>query len=680
MRVVDSRAFFIKEKKEVMVALITNGLQRMRVLRSYSYTPRWIVFLIDVGLCFFALGFSFLFWINFDFDGIQWVGVLKDTILIVGVRIISFLLGRTYSGIVRFTSTEDALRIFYVLSIGEVALVLGNCLYFLFLDHFFIPFGLLLTEYVFLTSMMIMSRMVIKHLFVQFVGAERGRKKVIICGSDEYGVMAKHAMDNSVDVAYSIIAFVDVNNRKAGKLLEGVRIYRMDALEGLLKRNKVDKVVIAKKVLSPDKKRDIVEICLAHDVAVLEVPRFESWINGELTMRHIRNIKIEDLLERSVIHVDETNLRKQLVNKVVLVTGAAGSIGSEIVRQLTHFKPSLIVLFDQAESPLYDIELELKEDFNYSDYKIEIGDIRDNERVEGIFQMYHPNIVYHAAAYKHVPMMEKHPLEGVKTNVFGTKHVADCAVKYGAERFVMISTDKAVNPTNVMGASKRIAEIYTQSLNKVSKTCFITTRFGNVLGSNGSVIPRFKKQIEAGGPVTVTHPDITRFFMTIPEACQLVLQAGALGNGGEIFVFDMGKSVRIVELARKMIKLSGFVVGKDIQIVFTGLRPGEKLYEEVLNVKETTLPTVHERIKIAKVREYNYGDVEKAITRLGQVLESRDNFKVVRQMKYIVPEFKSKNSIFESIDFQIEEETEEQREREMLSTVSSNSTSQEVRE
>ena len=652
-----------------MVALLSNGLQRMRVLKSYSYTPRWVVFLVDVGLSLLAVGVSFLFWANFRVDRIPWEFLLKGAIVIVGVRMISFAAGRTYSGIVRFTGTEDALRIFYVLSVGEVALVLGNCVYFLLEGAFFIPFGLMLTEYVLLTSMMIMTRMVIKHLYAQFVGNQRKRRNVIVCGSDEYGVMAKHALDNSVDVAYNIIAFVDLNNRKAGKLLEGIRIYRLDALEDLLTRNKVDKVIIAKKVIAPERKREIVDICLNHDVTVLEVPRFESWINGELTMQHIRNVKIEDLLERPVIHIDEANLRKQLLNRVVLVTGAAGSIGSEIVRQLTHFKPSLIVLFDQAESPLYDIELELKEDFSYSDYKIEIGDIRDRSRVEGIFRTYHPDIVYHAAAYKHVPMMEKHPLESVKTNVFGTKNVADCAVRFGVKRFVMISTDKAVNPTNVMGASKRIAEIYTQSLNKVAETCFITTRFGNVLGSNGSVIPRFKKQIEAGGPITVTHPDITRFFMTIPEACQLVLQAGALGNGGEIFVFDMGKSVRIVDLARKMIKLSGYEVGKDIHIVFTGLRPGEKLYEEVLNVKETTLPTVHDRIKIAKVREYNYADVKVAVERLHEALGTEDNFMVVRQMKYIVPEFKSKNSVFESIDFQIDEESEEHKIDEVLRAV-----------
>ena len=488
----------------------------------------------------------------------------------------------------------------------------------------------------------------------------------MICGSDEYGVIAKHAMDRADDAMYNVVAFVDTENRRAGKVLEGVRIYRSEALGELLERNEVDRVVIAKKQISPERKREIVEVCLKHEVQVLEVPRFENWVNGKLTMQHIRNIRIEDLLERSVIRVDESDLKRQLLNRVVLVTGAAGSIGSEIVRQLTRFRPGLIVLFDQAESPLYDVELELKEAFSFAAYKVEIGDIRDEERVDGIFRKYRPEVVYHAAAYKHVPMMENHPREGVKTNVLGTKHVADCAVRYGAKRFVMVSTDKAVNPTNVMGATKRVAEIYTQSLNGVSPTCFITTRFGNVLGSNGSVIPRFKKQIEAGGPVTVTHPDITRFFMTIPEACQLVLQAGVLGKGGEIFVFDMGRSVRIVDLARKMIKLSGYEVGRDVHIVFTGLRPGEKLYEEVLNEQETTMPTVHERINIARVREYRYAEVEEAIRRLQVALSSGDDFTVVRALKYIVPEFKSRNSMFEAIDLEIEEESEEERQREFL--------------
>ncbi len=652
-----------------MVAFITNGLYRMRTLHSFSYTPRWIVFLIDVALCIMAVSVAYLIWVNFQIDRMRLDFVLNGALVIVGVRIISFVLGRTYSGIVRFSGTEDALRIYYVLTAGEIALLMGDGIYFLVFGETYIPLSVLLTEYVGLTSVMVMSRAIVKKIFSQYIGAERTKKNVIICGSDEYGIMAKHAMDNVEDATYNVLAFIDVNNRKAGKVLEGVKIYKMSALPGLLKRHRVDKVLIAKKQISADKKREIVETCLTANVNVLEVPRFESWINGELSMRHIKNIKIEDLLEREVIHMDEMNLRKQLLNKVVLVTGAAGSIGSEIVRQLTHFNPAMIVLFDQAESALYDIELELKEECGFTDYKIEIGDVRDQSRVEGIFKTYRPNIVYHAAAYKHVPMMEKHPIEGVKTNILGTKNVADCAVKYDCQRFVMISTDKAVNPTNVMGASKRIAEIYTQSLNRIANTRFITTRFGNVLGSNGSVIPRFKKQIEVGGPVTVTHPEITRFFMTIPEACQLVLQAGALGNGGEIFVFDMGKSVKIVDLARKMIKLSGYEIGKDIHIVFTGLRPGEKLYEEVLNVKETTLPTVHERIKIAKVREYNYNEVVDSIKALDIALQTRDNFAVVKQMKCIVPEFKSKNSTYESIDFQMEEEGVQHHMQEVLDKI-----------
>ncbi len=570
------------------------------------------------------------------------------------MRVVGFILGRTYSGIIRYTGTEDVLRIFYVLTAGELVLLLFNAGFFVFGQTFFIPLGFLLIEYMVLMCIMTVSRLFVKITFSQYLDAEKVKKNVIICGSDEYGMMAKHALDNAVDASYNILAFVDMNDKKAGKVLEGVKIYKSQALAYLLKRYNVDKVVIAKKLLAQDKKRKLIETCLKYNVNVLEVPQFESWINGELNIRHIKNIKIEDLLDRGVIELDDNVLRKQLLNKTILVTGAAGSIGSEIVRQLTRFKPARIILFDEAESPLYDIQLELSEKFRFNDYVIEMGDVREYQRVENIFVKYRPDIVYHAAAYKHVPMVELLPLEGIKTNVFGSKNVADLSVKYGVDKFVMISTDKAVNPTNVMGCTKRIAEIYIQSLNSRSKTAFITTRFGNVLGSNGSVIPRFTKQIEAGGPVTVTHPDITRFFMTIPEACQLVLQAGTLGEGGEIFVFDMGESVKIVDLARKMIKLSGFEVGKDIHIVFTGLRPGEKLYEEVLNIKETTLPTPHKRIKRAKVREYDFEEIKSAIQELGEIMKEGDTFEVVKKMKLIVPEFKSKNSVYEEIDFQLE--------------------------
>lgn len=626
----------------------------MRVLQKISYTPRWIIFAIDVCLSLFSIVTAYLVLANFQLDKIEWSSLMKIMVVVTGVRGIGFILGRTYSGIIRYTGTEDVLRIFYVLTAGELVLLLLNAGFFIFGQTFFIPLGFLLIEYMVLMCAMTVSRLFVKITFAQYLDAEKVKKNVIICGSDEYGMMAKHALDNAVDASYNILAFVDMNDKKAGKVLEGVKIYKSQSLAYLLKRHNVDKVVIAKKLLAQDKKRKLIETCLKYNVNVLEVPQFESWINGELNIRHIKNIKIEDLLDRGVIELDDNALRKQLLNKTIFVTGAAGSIGSEIVRQLTRFKPSRIILFDEAESPLYDIQLELSEKFRFNDYVIEMGDVREYQRVEDIFVKYKPDIVYHAAAYKHVPMVELLPLEGIKTNVFGTKNVADLAVKYGVDKFVMISTDKAVNPTNVMGCTKRIAEIYIQSLNSKSQTSFITTRFGNVLGSNGSVIPRFTKQIEAGGPVTVTHPDITRFFMTIPEACQLVLQAGALGEGGEIFVFDMGESVKIVDLARKMIKLSGFEVGKDIHIVFTGLRPGEKLYEEVLNVKETTLPTPHKRIKRAKVREYDFEEIKCAMKELDETMKEENTFEVVKKMKLIVPEFKSKNSVYEEIDFQLE--------------------------
>jgi FlaA1/EpsC-like NDP-sugar epimerase len=383
---------------------------------------------------------------------------------------------------------------------------------------------------------------------------------------------------------------------------------------------------------------------------VLNVPPVSSWINGELSFKQIKKINIEELLERDPIKLDEENISRQVKNKHVLVTGAAGSIGSEIVRQLVRYKPSKIILLDQAESPLYEVEMELKEQMAPGSFEIVIGDVRNRDRMHNLFRTFRPQIVFHAAAYKHVPMMENNPSEAVFTNVLGTKVMADLAVEFGAEKFVMVSTDKAVNPTNVMGASKRVAEIYTQALGKTAKTKFITTRFGNVLGSNGSVIPRFRQQIEKGGPVTITHPEITRYFMTIPEACQLVLEAGAMGNGGEIFIFDMGKSVKIVDLAKKMIKLSGLELDKDIKIAFTGLRPGEKLYEELLNDKEKTLPTHHAQIMIAKVKEYDLGEVSKEIESLISLFGSQNNNEIVRKIKNIVPEFISNNSEFEKLD------------------------------
>ncbi|MDI9536055.1 MAG: nucleoside-diphosphate sugar epimerase/dehydratase, partial [Bacteroidota bacterium] len=399
------------------------------------------------------------------------------------------------------------------------------------------------------------------------------------------------------------------------------------------------------------RKNYVIDTCLDRDVEVKTIPYLTSLLSDSFSLSQLKNIRIEDLLERPEIKMDKDGIRKNHLNKTVLITGAAGSIGSELVRQIIRFLPSKVLLLDIAESPLYDIELEIRENFKFNNIEIIIGDVRNKDLINYIFEKYKPDFVYHAAAYKHVPMMENHPNEAVKTNVKGTKVVAEAAIKYKTRKFVMVSTDKAVNPTNVMGASKRIAEIVVQSLSKTSETQFVTTRFGNVLGSNGSVIPRFRKQIEAGGPVTVTDPEITRYFMTIPEACQLVLEAGNMGEGGEVFIFDMGKPVKIINLAKKMISLSGLKPGKDIQISITGLRPGEKLYEELLANKENTLPTYHPQIMIAKLKEYDADEVLPEINMLIEnAIEKNDNFELVKKMKEIVPEFISKNSVYEVLD------------------------------
>jgi FlaA1/EpsC-like NDP-sugar epimerase len=435
---------------------------------------------------------------------------------------------------------------------------------------------------------MIVFRIVVKIIYIEMNNPRSERSNTVIFGDEELAVITKRTIDRDIKSKQNVCAFISNNNKKVKQKLEGTYIYGIDDFENLVKKYNVKNLIFAQKNLKPELKNQLTETALNYNINVKTVPEINEWINGELSISQLKNVKIEDLLERPEINLSKEKIKQQISGKTVLITGAAGSIGSEIVRQVSKFKPAIIVLFDQAESPMYDIELELQDEFKFTDYKVVIGDISNKNRVEYIINRYKPQIIFHAAAYKHVPMMEKNPYEAVKTNIEGTKILAETAHKTGVERFVMISTDKAVNPTNVMGASKRIAEMFVQSLDKQSKTKFITTRFGNVLGSNGSVIPRFRKQIENGGPITVTHPEITRYFMTIPEACQLVLEAGTTGKGGEIFIFDMGKSVKIIDLAKKMIKLSGLELGKDIQIQFTGLRPGEKLYEELLNNQENS--------------------------------------------------------------------------------------------
>lgn len=615
-------------------------------------TPRWIIFLIDTGICFFAIVFAYLLRFDFSIPQVEIDAFHLVFPVMLGVRTASFLVARTYQGIVRYTSSKDAQRIFITLTSGTAVFFLVNQVSSRFITGaYIIPHSIIFIEYLCATFAMISARLLFKALYFEIKNPTREKRSVIIFGAGESGIITKRTLDRDAGTKYRVLAFVDDDAKKAGKKLEGVTIYSPDKLAELLDGNNVSNVIMSVQNITAARKQEIVELCLAHDVKVLNVPPVATWINGELSFRQIRKVRIEELLERDPIRLDEENLRKQLKGKVVLVTGAAGSIGSEMVRQICNFEPGLVILLDQAESPLYDMELELHDREKKVKYEIVIGDVRNKERMDNLFRTFRPQIVYHAAAYKHVPMMENNPSESILTNVLGTRIMADLAVKYGAEKFVMVSTDKAVNPTNVMGASKRIAEIYAQALDRHQKgTRFITTRFGNVLGSQGSVIPRFRAQIEAGGPVTITHPEITRYFMTIPEACRLVLEAGCMGEGGEIFIFDMGKSVKIVDLAKKMIKLSGLELDKDIRIVFTGLRPGEKLYEELLNNKENTLPTHHEKIMIAKVREYDFENISRAIEALVALFPSQDNMAIVGQMKTIVPEFMSNNSVFEKLD------------------------------
>ncbi|MDQ3192673.1 MAG: polysaccharide biosynthesis protein [Bacteroidota bacterium] len=620
-------------------------------------TPRWVIFFIDTLICVFSIILAYLLRFNFSIPGnlkyLETLDLLQfNLVIIISIRIISFFAARTYAGIIRYTSTKDAQRIFIVISIGSIFFALSNLISYYFVAEFIIPFSVVIIDYMATVFLMITFRMLVKMLYFEIKNPSRDKRNIIIYGAGEAGIIAKRTLDRDAGAKYKVLAFIDDNKAKVHKKLEGVTIHESSKLSDLVSRYDVAHLIISIQNLSSSRKKDIVDTCLAFNTKVLNVPPVSTWINGSLSFKQIKKVKIEDLLGREPIKLDEEIINKQISGKVVLVTGAAGSIGSEIVRQIAPYRPKKIIMLDQAESALYDLEIELCEKYPSSLFEPVIGNIRVKERMENLFRSFQPELVYHAAAYKHVPMMENNPSEAILTNVSGTKTIADLAVKYLVKTFVMVSTDKAVNPTNVMGATKRIAEMYIQSLNnnQPGNTCFVTTRFGNVLGSNGSVIPLFKKQIEKGGPVTITHPDITRYFMTIPEACQLVLEAGAIGNGGEILIFDMGKSIKIVELAKKMIKLSGLELGKDIQITYTGLRPGEKLYEELLNNSENTLATHHPQIMKAQVAKYDFQTISLLVNDLIFLFEKQDNMAIVSKMKEIVPEFISNNSIFSELD------------------------------
>jgi len=613
-------------------------------------TPRWLIFLIDMVIVFTSVIVAYLLRFNFKIPQIELDPLPQILAYMAGIRAISFLITKSYAGIVRHTSTADALRLLLTLLAGSIIFGLTNIVTYLYNHFFFIPFSIIIIDLLASTFGLITFRMVVKIVYLEFQNPVRSKVNVIIYGAGEGGMTARRVLTRDAGTKYKVRAFIDDDPTKAGKKLEGVDILPSNKLETLLQTHTIAHLILAIQQFDPDKKEALVDLCLKYNTKVLTVPPAIRWINGELSFKQIKKINIEELLERDEIHLDEEKVSKEITGKKILVTGASGSIGSEIVRQVARFHPKKLILIDQAETPLHYLELEWMNEFGNIEVEFTLGDITNEARMTEIFKADPPDVVYHAAAYKHVPMIEANPVEAVLTNIKGTRIMADLAIANKVKKFIMISTDKAVNPTSVMGASKRMAEIYTQSLNGRGTTRFITTRFGNVLGSNGSVIPLFRNQIESGGPITITHPEITRFFMTITEACRLVLEAGAIGEGGEILVFDMGSSVKILDLAKKMILLSGLTLGKDIQIRYIGLRPGEKLYEELLNKEENTLPTHHERILIANVREYDLEEVTKHTDAIIAMTPSASEEDLVRKLKEVIPEYKSKNSVYEKLD------------------------------
>ena len=625
---------------------------------SNRFISGYLVLASDILIVVISFILAYIIRFNFDISEINLWRLPTYLPLVTAISIVAFLITRSYVGIIRHTSTADILRIFYSVTITSFTLLIINT--FILLYHWPVPKVLPLSIIIIhsLTSLflMIFTRLLAKVIWINLIRRKQDATNVIIYGAGKAGILTKNTLLNDIGNTYNVLCFVDENPGKIGKNIEGIPVVKPSVITSqFIRKKNLDEVIIAIHNIDPVKKRELADAFLQHNVTIKNIPPIEHWINGELKMKQIKHIKIEDLLQRDPIILDDNTVIKEHKDKVILVTGAAGSIGSEIARQLLHYPLSRIILLDQAETPLHELSLRFKNIFPEFESKaiVLIGDVSNFERMDWLFRIYKPDIVYHAAAYKHVPMMEENPGEAVRVNVFGTRILADTAIRYGVRKFVMVSTDKAVNASNVMGATKRVAEIYTQSLNKIQSigTRFTTTRFGNVLGSNGSVIPLFRNQIEEGGPITVTHPEITRFFMTIPEACQLVLEAGTMGNGGEIYIFDMGQPIKIVELARNMIRLSGLQPDIDIKIAFTGLRPGEKLYEELLNISENTLPTHHPRIMIAKVRQFDHEVISDYLNELRDILNTDNNFSIVGCLKKIVPDYKSSNSIYESLDF-----------------------------
>lgn len=623
---------------------------------SDRYIPAWVVALIDAVIVVLSVFISGLLldvkekWFHFPFDAYSLRFICLTSILLISaLRVFN-----VHRSVIRYSSFSDMMRILLAVLSSTVVLFVIDAVYKFNVGMDYIPKELIVIDACISYVLLFMFRMFVRWLFEKAYKAGINTElntQVVIFGAGRTGTATANTLA-SASRKYYIKGFIDDDPNLCGKTIMGQKIYPREKQEFLIKYKDIDQLIIATNRISTERKNEIFELCHANKVKVLTVPPISTWTDGKLSENQIKEIRIEDLLGRKEIKINGNLINSELSGKRILISGAAGSIGSEIVRQLTNF-PVELILLDAAETPLYNIENELEDKYPNVHKDIIIASVTDKNVLKEVFAKYKPQIVFHAAAYKHVPMMERSPYEAAYNNIIGTKNIADTALETGAEKFIMISTDKAVNPTNVMGASKRYAEMYIQQLNFRGVTKFITTRFGNVLGSNGSVIPRFKAQILRGGPVTVTHPEITRYFMTIPEASRLVLEAATMGKGGEIFLFDMGEAVKIRSLAERMIKLSGLEPDKDIEIKYTGLRPGEKLMEELLTKKENTLPTYHEKIFIAKQEDVNPQEVEKSISELAELLssdqENRD-MAIVENIKHLVATFKSNNSIYEVLD------------------------------
>ena len=615
--------------------------------------PRYWILAVDmiIVIAAYVVALFMLYFKDFGASSFDWSRIW----LVPVVYLVTFLISRTYDGMLRYSGFNDIRKLFYACT-GAVSILIISKLIFSNVYHpiakeLYPRYVTIIYHYLITMVMMILMRFTIRRLYNEVYKNTPDKMNTLIYGAGDGGTVLMRTLSQDTKSKFKIKAFVDDDPKRAGTQINTIKIYspKVAMTPEFIEKFDIDVLILAIPSISEARRKEIIEQGMALNLIVKSIPSFDKWVDGKLESNQIQDIKIEDLLGRKPIILGKSNVIREINEKVVLVTGAAGSIGSEICRQVMHYNPSKLIMLDQAESPMYDFQFEMNntEDFKNKRDKMVfvITNVKDPIRMREVFEMYHPQVVFHAAAYKHVPFMEENAYEAVFVNVFGTKLIADLAMEFGVEKFVMISTDKAVNPTNVMGATKRIAEIYTQS--RQSKTKFITTRFGNVLGSNGSVVPLFRKQIEKGGPITVTDRRITRFFMTIPEACSLVLEAGSIGDGGDIFVFDMGEKVKIWDLAEKMRKLAH---RPEIEIIETGLRPGEKLYEEVLANEENTIKTDNEKIMHAIVRKYEASDVDAMFNKLHEALETCDPMKIVAQMKVIVPEFKSNNSIFSQLD------------------------------